>query len=239
MRGAEARGQRHHGPPCRRQLIEAADLHVGLHVADLRTDGARRKVGFDDHQRAFRRVEHVVAGVAQKRAGHRGQPHLGKQPVDERPLGRVGDLLVEDLGALQRVAPGHAVETRQPHAALGPRLAAKEVEAGSDGLLQDAGDEDVGPDAERARLAERAHHPVLVEAGRRPSATSTPFELTTTSRVRRLTRVNRFTERFLPNRLLRPIWKNPRGANSNCSTASPLASRSTVKAPSMPRPDSR
>ncbi len=37
-------------------------------------------------------------------------------------------------------------------------------------------------------------------------------------------RVNRLTERFLPNRLRRPISKKARGANSSCSDATPPSS---------------
>ena len=73
----------------------------GFHEADLAAERAGRDRAVRAEERAPRRVEHVVAGVARDGAAEAGEADLREDAVDARLIFRV-ELLVERPGRAER-----------------------------------------------------------------------------------------------------------------------------------------
>ena len=202
------------------QLPEPGALQVGLQEADLAAERAGRRAASP-----LRNAPRVGSSTS-SRVSRRDRAGEGRQPDLRETAGRSVDCssslepLVEGPGRAERVAAADADRRREAAEQLGVDALAREVEAGADALLDRAGERSGRAFQKTPRLAVGADDAVFAEADAacRPGSGSSGA-----SSGRRLTRVNRSTERFLPPRLRRPMSKKPRGANSSRSRAPPPA----------------
>ena len=137
---------------------------------------------------------------------------MRKQLVDQQRLVGLREDLVEQLRLLERVSASKTEAPCQLRADFGPCNPAAEVERRPDRLFDDSGDEQLRPAPEQPRLAERADDAELVETGVALGLLAVctgSLSVCRTSVERRLTRVKRFTDRFEPQRLRRPISNSP------------------------------
>ncbi len=236
MRQAQAGAERQHRASLERQLRVGKGFDIALDESHLRADRAQRHIAGEGQRRSAGRIEQVLTALADERARKLRQPHLWKQPIDQRLL-VLAVALVEEAGPLDRVAPGDAVFRRDAQPDFGTRLATVEVEARSTCLIDQAGNEQIGSRLENTRFAIRGEDPVLVEAAAAISSSANPLSDTTRSLVRSATRVKKLTDRFLPPMLRRPYSKEPRGTNSYRSSAVPASLFSSRDPTSRPPPN--
>ncbi len=99
--------------PCARGSVRKSSRgHERLRQADLRADRAAGELAVDARVGAARRVDRIVARVANRRRRERRQPDLRKHPVDEQGV-VLADVLVEHVDLLDLVVAGDADLARQ------------------------------------------------------------------------------------------------------------------------------
>ena len=161
--GQSQPGAKHgHRPTAARQPAVRKSLKKRLEETHFRTDAARGQLAVEADQPACAGLDRIVARVANERAGERGQPHLRKQPIDQRLLRR-GNADVEDAGPIDGVAPAQREVPPDAPRQRDVGASAVEREARPPGLLDAAGERAVGRRAENSALAVGEPGEILVE----------------------------------------------------------------------------
>ena len=163
VRQADRGARREDDPRAPGNALEPGALQVGLDEADLPAERARRHAGLAAQERAARRLDHVVAGVAA----------TAPENADSRTCGNRRSMCACSSSLSRssnvrwcRMRTGRSCGSSgvTPAGQFRGDAFAPEVEAGSHALLDGAGERSSRRSRRGPRLAIRAHQPVLAEA---------------------------------------------------------------------------